>query len=122
MEEVKDNRIQDETLEQINGGNDAQYAEILCLYNAGIVSGMDETGTLGGSGEITRAQYVTLLSRLIRPEQRSSDPLKLPSGMSVFVVPVLPGALPFGAMSPCGLPHSLQRALDSSHTQLNNRE
>lgn len=28
MEEVKDNRIQDETLEQINGGNDAQYAEI----------------------------------------------------------------------------------------------
>ena len=79
---------------------DAQYPEILSLYNAGIVSGMDETGTLGGSGEITRAQYITLLSRLIRPEQRSSDPLKLPSGMSVFVVPVLPGTLPFEDVKP----------------------
>ena len=79
---------------------DAQYPEILCLNNAGIISGMDETGTLDGSGEITRAQYSTLLSRLIRPEQRSAEPLKLPSGMSAFAVSEVPRTLPFADVKP----------------------
>lgn len=74
---------------------DAQYPEILCLYNAGIVSGMDETGTLDGGGEITRAQYSTLLARLIDPRQRSAEPIRLPSGMSAFAISELPGTLPF---------------------------
>lgn len=79
---------------------DAQYPEILCLYNAGIISGMDETGTLDGSGEITRAQYSTLLSRLIRPQQRSAEPLKLPSGMRAFAVSEVLRTLPFADVKP----------------------
>ena len=79
---------------------DAQYPEILCLYNAGIISGMDETGTLDGSGEITRAQYITLLSRLIQPAQRSAEPIRLPSGMSAFAVSEVPRTLPFADVKP----------------------
>lgn len=79
---------------------DAQYPEILCLYNAGVISGMDETGTLNASGEITRAQYITLLSRLICPEQRSAEPLKLPSGMRAFAVSEVPRTLPFADVKP----------------------
>ena len=79
---------------------DAQYPEILCLYQSGIVSGMDAFGTLDGRGEITRAQYITLLARLIRPEQRSAESIRLPSGMSAFHVPELPTTLPFEDVNP----------------------
>ena len=79
---------------------DAQYPEILCLYNAGVISGMDETGTLDGGSEITRAQYSTLLARLIHPQQRSAEPIRLPSGMSAFAVSEVPRTLPFADVKP----------------------
>ena len=61
-----------------------QYDEILCLYNAGVLSGMDEYGTLDGDSSITRAQYITLLARLVDPTQRSSAPLLQKLGMDAF--------------------------------------
>ena len=85
------------TCGQIPGlmATDAHYSELLCLYNAGVVSGVDAYGTLSGSGAITRAQYITLLARLIQPELRDAKPLKQASGMAAFSAADVPKTLPF---------------------------
>lgn len=63
---------------------DPQHDEILRLYDAGILTGMDPFGALGGDEAITRAQYITLLARLIDPAQRVSAPLQRKTGMDAF--------------------------------------
>lgn len=71
------------------------YDEIHTLYEAGIVSGRDSYGTLDGSSTVSRGEYITLLGRLIQPEQRISSPLTTLTGMRVFSAPALPMTNPF---------------------------
>ena len=71
------------------------YDEIHALYEAGIVSGRDSYGTLDGSSTVSRGEYITLLGRLIQPEQRISSPLTTLTGMRVFSAPALPMTNPF---------------------------
>lgn len=46
--------------------------EVLALYKAGILNGRDKYGTFDGSANITRAEVVAMLTRLILPEKRLS--------------------------------------------------
>lgn len=48
-----------------------QYqGEILALYNAGILSGLDEYGTFKGGISITRAEAAAILNRVVNKENR----------------------------------------------------
>ena len=75
------------------------YDEIHVLYEAGIVCGRDEYGTLDGSHPVSRGEYISLLVRLIQPETRISSQLNVLTGMSVFSAPELPMTNPFTDMS-----------------------
>ena len=75
--------------------DDPQIDEILCLYDAGILSGTDAYGRLDGDSRITRAQYITLLARLIDPKQRDKAPLAQRRGMDAFDAAHTPTAHPF---------------------------
>lgn len=71
------------------------YGEIHTLYEAGIVCGRDEYGTLDGSSAVSRSEFISLLVRLILPDNRVSSELFLMSGMRVFSMPKLPMTNPF---------------------------
>ena len=71
------------------------YDELHTLYEAGIVSGRDQYGTLDGSSTVSRGEYITLLGRLIQPQQRIRTPLTTLTGMRVFSSPQLPMTNPF---------------------------
>ena len=75
------------------------YGEIHTLYEAGIVCGRDEYGTLDGSSAVSRGEYIALLVRLVLPDNRVSSALRLPSGMGVFSTPKLPMTNPFTDVS-----------------------
>ncbi|MDL2272983.1 hypothetical protein LJC34_00265 [Oscillospiraceae bacterium OttesenSCG-928-G22] len=47
---------------------DAELVDI--LYQAGIVSGVDDNGAFDGHGMLTRAQLATIIARVIEPELR----------------------------------------------------
>lgn len=66
------------------------YEEIMALYEAGIVCGRDEYGTLDGDSPVNRGEYITLLARLIDPGQRVADEITKLTGMEVFSAPTLP--------------------------------
>ena len=51
---------------------DTERADVLRLYQAGIITGTDEAGTFHGESPLTRAQFAVLLARLIQPELRIS--------------------------------------------------
>lgn len=44
--------------------------EILRLYGAGIITGVDDTGRFNGAGELTRAEAAAILARVLKPELR----------------------------------------------------
>ncbi|MBQ9045214.1 MAG: S-layer homology domain-containing protein [Oscillospiraceae bacterium] len=73
----------------------AQYDEVRCLYDAGVLNGTDEYGTLDGDAPVTRAQYITLLARLIDPAQRISSPILPLTGMAAFDAASAPTSHPF---------------------------
>lgn len=49
---------------------DSAEPEVLALYRAGILSGVDETGRFGGEQPLTRAQLAVILARVIDPSRR----------------------------------------------------
>lgn len=49
---------------------DTDRADVLRLYQAGVITGADEAGTFNGKDALTRAQFAVLLARLIQPELR----------------------------------------------------
>ncbi len=63
---------------------DPQYQEIMALYRAGISGGSDVFGTFEGGRSISRMESAALLYRLVRPETRQSNELKLVKGMDAF--------------------------------------
>ena len=72
-----------------------QSEEILTLYRAGVISGSDPYGTLNGSSVVTRAQFITMLSTLVKCTPRSSTPLKLKTGLEAFQAAQAPTSHPF---------------------------
>ena len=51
--------------------DETQDAEaILQLYQAGILTGIDQAGTFHGSGQLTRAQAAMMLARVLEPSLR----------------------------------------------------
>ncbi len=74
---------------------DPQYDEVLKLYESGISGGSDEYGTFDGGRMITRAESATLFYRLIRPNERQANQIKLKTGMEAFNIPPANVALPF---------------------------
>lgn len=79
---------------------DEQYDEILTLYRAGILIGSDEYGSLEGDATVTRAQYVTLLARLINVSPREDSPMQYMEGMSAFHGDIVPRTHPFRDVTP----------------------
>lgn len=79
---------------------DEQYDEIMTLYRAGILIGNDEYGALEGEATVTRAQYVTLLARLIGVSPRESAPIKYMEGMDAFRGNLVPRTHPFRDVTP----------------------
>lgn len=66
-------------------GENYQYrAEILKLYNAGVLRGNDDYGTYRPNQSISRAEFVKLLFALLRPAQRQRFTLKAYEGMKAF--------------------------------------
>lgn len=62
-------------INQITDYPDASEKErdtVLALYNAGILTGVDEAGTFSGDGTLTRAEMAAMAARLVRPELRIS--------------------------------------------------
>jgi len=51
---------------------DTDRADVLRLYQAGVITGTDEAGTFHGENPLTRAQFAVLLARLIQPDLRIS--------------------------------------------------
>ena len=49
---------------------DTDRTDVLRLYQAGVITGVDEQGTFNGSAPLTRAQFAVLLARLLEPEMR----------------------------------------------------
>ena len=45
-------------------------AAILRLYQAGVLTGVDEAGNFGGERELTRAQAAIMLARVLDPALR----------------------------------------------------
>ena len=60
-------------LPQVNSVNavpDCQAPEIMQFYQAGVLGGKDQYGTLDGNGPLTRGAAAAMLARLIDPTQR----------------------------------------------------
>lgn len=51
-------------------GDDAYYAEVLSMYRAGVISGSDNFGTFNTTTSITRAEFATILTRMVVPAKR----------------------------------------------------
>ena len=49
---------------------DTDRADVTALYQAGVLTGVDDQGTFDGSGTLTRAQFAVILARLLDPAQR----------------------------------------------------
>lgn len=64
--------------------SDSQYHEIVTLYESGVVNGVDQYGTLAAENNLTRGQLATIMSRLIQPELRITEPFELESGIQAF--------------------------------------
>ncbi len=79
---------------------DPQYQEIMTLYKAGISGGSDEFGTFDGGRSINRMESAALFYRLIRPDMRQSNELKLVQGMEAFKPKEGASVLPFMDVGP----------------------
>ena len=67
------------------GKNNPYYAEILALYNAGVLTGMEPTyGTFQPSRTIKRSEFVKLLYALIVPAARKTQSFTSYTGMAAF--------------------------------------
>lgn len=63
------------SLPDLSEADDA-YTAVMAFYRAGILSGMDEYGTFGGSSHIRRSELAVILSKLVVPSMRESYTLK----------------------------------------------
>lgn len=77
-----------------------QYGEILALYRAGIISGSDAYGTFIGDAAVTRAQFITMLSALVKCTPRASAPILLKTGLEAFQAAEAPSDYPFTDVTP----------------------
>lgn len=59
--------------------DDWQEETLLPLYNAGILTGVDDQGTFFPEGTLTRAEAAAMLARILRPELRVVAPTSPPS-------------------------------------------
>ena len=57
-------------LNQVDSLPDTQDPDILYLYRAGILTGVDASGTFDGEGTLTRAQLAAVLARTVDPSRR----------------------------------------------------
>lgn len=90
-------RISDETmLEPINevlflpdyDTTSSLGQDILKLYNAGIITGIDQIGSFSKERPITRAELAVMMCRFLQPDQRVTFTPRLPSGLTVSAVPL----------------------------------
>lgn len=67
------------------------WNSVITLYQAGILSGQDKYGTFCPENSIRRSELASMLTRLVRPEQRVKKQFApAPTGMKVFSVPSSP--------------------------------
>lgn len=60
---------------------DTDDEEVLRFYNAGILTGMDKSGTFDGDKPLTRKEMAAMLSRIARPSLRVKfTPVRAPAG------------------------------------------
>ena len=71
------------TLPDMNYEGNPYYWQIIALYNAGVLSGVDNHGTFNPSKNITRAEIAAIIYRTVRPEGRITQPVDVAS-MSAF--------------------------------------
>ena len=58
------------SLPDVNGGT-KYHAEIIALYEAGVLTGSDDKGTFNPNGSITRAEAAAVIARIILPKSRA---------------------------------------------------
>ena len=58
--------------------SDTYYKEIKKLYEAGVLTGSDAKGTFNPNSNITRAEAVTILNRVVNPELRKGKEAEKP--------------------------------------------
>ena len=86
--------VQGLELEEINeadGIPDLRGGNVIHLYRAGILSGVDEYGTFAAERFLTRAEAAAALARIARPELRlrfSLTPTPLPGALAELGAPV----------------------------------
>ncbi len=61
-----------DAINEISALPDTNESAVLRLYQAGILTGVDEMGTFHGEGSLTRAEAATMLARVINPSLRQS--------------------------------------------------
>lgn len=54
----------------INPDETQDAAAILRLYQAGVLTGVDQAGNFGGGKELTRAQAAIMMARVLEPSLR----------------------------------------------------
>ena len=58
------------TVPDVNPDETQDAAAILRLYQAGVLTGVDQAGNFGGDRELTRAQAAIMLARVLDPALR----------------------------------------------------
>lgn len=69
---------------------DTDRADVLRLYRAGVITGVDDQGTFSGSGTLTRAQFAVLLARLLEPDLRVKPASEPQSSQPEYTLEKLP--------------------------------
>ena len=66
-------------INQIDALPDTAQADVLALYNAGILTGSDACGTFNEYAHLTRAEAAVICARVLRPELRKALTLERPA-------------------------------------------
>lgn len=69
---------------------DTDRADVLRLYRAGVITGVDDQGTFNGGGTLTRAQFAVLLARLLEPDLRVKPTSEPQSSQLEYTLEKLP--------------------------------
>ena len=79
--------------------SDPMYSEMVQLMRSGVLNGMNAYGTLCLENNLTRAQFVTFLARLVNVSPRSDAEIRLETGMAAFHGDTVPLDHPFQDVS-----------------------
>lgn len=67
-------------------GSDLYWSQVQALYQAGILMGQDSNGTFRPGSFVRRSELATLLTRLVQPDQRNTEPLVLDPAMKIQTI------------------------------------